>query len=141
MSYEERNTWFYGTTAVLGYGLYLLLLLPRVSEGSLTDTPYQHAMLISIGAGIAVGIIGGIVLGAFQRTGEPRGDVRDRDISRLGERIGKWFFIAAAMSAFALALLDAASFWIANALYLGFVLFALVSSIVRIAAYRGAWEA
>lgn len=137
MAYEERNAWLSGIIALLGYGLYWVLLLPELGDARVEDTAFQQPMLVSIALAILAGIVGGIVLGAFGRRGEPRTDVRDRDISRLGERVGFWLVIAGALIALVLALIAAAPFWIANAIYLGFVLSALVSAIVRLLAYRG----
>ncbi len=63
-------------------------------------------------------------------------DVRDKEIARFGELTGRWFVIAGATAAFLMAIARWDYFWIANVIYLGFVLWAIVGSVVRLVAYR-----
>ncbi|MGY4643631.1 hypothetical protein [Cellulomonas sp. URHB0016] len=65
-----------------------------------------------------------------------RTDQRDKEINRLGERTGQWFVMTGALAAMVLALVEGDWFWIANVLYLCFVLSAVLSSATRLAAYR-----
>jgi hypothetical protein len=68
--------------------------------------------------------------------GAPHSDQRDADIFRYGTHVGYFVLAIGVGGAFLLTLAGVAHFWIANALYLAFVLDALVSSIVKIVAYR-----
>jgi hypothetical protein len=73
------------------------------------------------------------------RDGQPdsrRGDVRDREITRFGEYASRWFLVAAAAAALVMAMAKWDYFWIANVIYLGFVLWAVVGSAVKLVAYR-----
>ena len=68
-------------------------------------------------------------------------DQRDREINRLGDHIAQSFLIIGAVTALCFAMIDVAMidvalFWIANAIYLGFVLSAILGSIAKIIAYR-----
>jgi len=63
-------------------------------------------------------------------------DQRDREINRLGDHIAQSFLIIGAVTALCLAMIDVALFWIANAIYLGFVLSAILGSIAKIIACR-----
>jgi hypothetical protein len=47
------------------------------------------------------------------------------------------FIVIGALAALILAILEADAFWIANAVYLAFVLSAVLGSITKIALYRG----
>lgn len=141
MSYQEKNTWAYGVIAALGYGAYLAVVLSRVDGGPLTAVAYAGPMLATIGAAIAAGILAGIVLGATSPDRSVR-DEREREIERMGERVGQSFLVLGGVAGLVLALLEADWFWIANALYLGFVLSALLSAAARLVAFRrgvGPW--
>ena len=63
-------------------------------------------------------------------------DQRDRDISRLGNRLGYGVLVAFALVALVLSMVEADWFWIGNALFFGFALATLVGDIARVVAYR-----
>jgi len=141
MSYREKNTWAYGVIAVLGYGLYVAVVLSRAGDGPLTEVAYAGPLLTTVGAAVLAGIVVGIVLGT---TSQDRGvtDEREQAIERMGERVGQSFLVLGGVGGLVLALLEADPFWIANVLYLGFVLSAVLSAVARLIAYRrgvGPW--
>jgi hypothetical protein len=141
MSYLEKNTWAFGVIAVLGYAAYVAVVLSRAAGGPLTGVAYAGPMLASIGAAVLAGIVAGIVLGATSRDRGVR-DERERGIERMGEHLGQAFLVLGGVGGLALALLEADHFWIANALYLGFVLSAVLSAVARVVAFRrgvGPW--
>jgi MFS family permease len=133
MSFEEKNTWAFGVIAIAGYVAYLVLVLSQAST-PLSDSAYIVPMLSTIGAGIAAGILAGILLAMF--SSREHKDERDRQIYRRGEYAGHAVVLAGAIGALLLALIEADHFWIANTVYLAFVLAAVLSSIVKIVAYR-----
>ena len=137
MSYEEKGAWQYLLIAIVGYAVYLSLVLPRLAGGTpVGDVEYVPAMLWTIGGAIVVSILLRILVEMFSPSESTKGDVRDREIGRLGERVGSGFVIAGALGALVLAMVEAEWFWIANVVYLCFVLSAILSSIVRLVAYR-----
>jgi hypothetical protein len=126
---------------VLGYAAYVAVVLSRAAGGPLTGVAYAGPMLASIGAAVLAGIVAGIVLGATSRDRGVR-DERERGIERMGEHLGQAFLVLGGVGGLALALLEADHFWIANALYLGFVLSAVLSAVARVVAFRrgvGPW--
>jgi hypothetical protein len=135
VSYEEKAAWVQGIVAVLGYGVYVAIILSRLGGGPLVDVPYVDAMLWTIGAGIVAGIIGGIFVGIASR-GRTQKDQRDRQIYRRGEYAGQSFVVIGALGALILAMLEADWFWIANLVYLCFVLSAILGWIFKSVAYR-----
>jgi hypothetical protein len=136
MSYEEKRTWIYLVSSVAAYGVYLAIVLDRATRTPLTQVPYVSALLWATGASIVASIVGGTVVD-IARPGDSRHkDVRDKEIARFGEHTGRWFVIAAAAAAFVMAIARWDYFWIANVIYLGFVLWAIVGSVVRLVAYR-----
>jgi hypothetical protein len=137
MSYEEKGTWVYLVIAVIGYAVYLFLVLPDLLTGMPTDEiDYVPAVLWTIGGAIVGAIVLRILVEMFFPSGDTRGDVRDKEIDRLGERVGNAFLVIGALSALVLALFEAGYFWIANVIYLGFVLSAILSSITKVIVYR-----
>jgi p-aminobenzoyl-glutamate transporter AbgT len=142
---QERSAWVYGVVAVVGYTVYIVLLLSRAEGRALSEVDYEVPLLTTviggIVAGIVLNIVVGIIAGAVGGRVAARVDVRDQEIAQLGERVGNAVLVVAALGALLLALLDADAFWIANALYLGFVLSAVLGTIARLAVYRGGMRA
>lgn len=137
MSYEEKGTWVYLAVSVAGYGVYLSLLLPQLASGvAVEDVDYVAPMLWTIGGAIVAAIVGRILVEIVFPSESTKGDVRDREIDRLGTRVGGSFVVIGALGALVLAMLEADWFWIANVVYLCFVLSALLESITRLVAYR-----
>lgn len=145
MSAQERSAWLFGTIAVAGYTTYLAILFSIAAGGPLEDAPYEPVLIATvvgaIVAGIVLNIVLGIIVGTLGGRGAARVDVRDQEISQLGERVGNAPLVLAALGALVLALVDADGFWIANALYLGFVLSAVLGTVARLAVYRGGMRA
>ncbi len=137
MSYEEKGTWVYLVVSVTGYAVYLFLVLPQLLSGTpVDDIDYVSAALWTIGGAIVAAIVLRIIVEIVVPSGSTRGDVRDKEIGRLGERVGNWFLVAGALGALVLALSEGGYFWIANVIYLGFVLSAILSSVTQVIAYR-----
>ena len=138
MTYEEKGTWVY---LVVSLGVYLAYVIYILGQGvPLPETNWVWPLVISVGAAIVAAIVLRIVVEIITPSDNYRSDVRDKSISRQGDAAGNAFVIAGALGALVLALFAADWFWIANVIYLGFVLSALLSSIVRIALYRGAMQ-
>lgn len=137
MSYEEKGTWVYLAVSIAGYGVYLSLLLPQLASGvAVEDVDYVAPMLWTIGGAIVAAIVGRILVEIVFPSESTKGDVRDREIDRLGTRVGGSFVVIGALGALVLSMLEVHWFWIANVIYLCFVLSALLESITRLVAYR-----
>lgn len=134
MAPQERSAWIMLLTALVGYGLYVVLLLRR-ADGSLTDTSYVDLVLWMIGGSI----VASMVLHAVARVyvDQPKPDERDREIRIRADAIGQAFLVVGGLTAMVLAMREQPHFWIANALYLGFTLSAILGSIAKIGFYRG----
>jgi hypothetical protein len=141
MSYEEKSSWVLGLMAVVSLTVYVAVTLSQGATMPLTETPYVATMLWTIIGSIVVSIAIHIGLGLFSR--DRTKDQRDREFYNFGERVGNGFLIAGALAALIMAWLEVDWFWIANALYLGFSLSGVLSSVAKLVAYRrgivGAW--
>ena len=133
MSLEERFTWVEGVIAVGGYIVYLVVLLGR-STGDLAATPYVDLMLWTIGGAIVAGILGAIAVSVTTRTHNK--DARDREIYKRGESVGMSLVVIGGIGAMILAWVEADHFWIANAIYLAFVLSGILSFVAKNVMYR-----
>jgi len=132
MSYEEKSTWVLGVLAVVALAVYATITLAQSATMPLTETPYVATMLWTIIGSIAVSIVVSIAIGLFGHTS----DQRDREFHAFGERVGSGFLVIGGLAGLILAWLEADWFWIANVLFLGFVLSAIVSSVAKLVAYR-----
>ena len=136
MAYEEKVAWVYGILAFVTYGIYATVILIRAQSVPITEVDYVGPLLSTIGGSIVLGIIIGIVLGMTSRRDGHKKDQRDRQIARFGDLTGQSLLIIAALGALVMALAEWPYFWIANVLYLGFTLSAVVGSMAKLAAYR-----
>jgi Mn2+/Fe2+ NRAMP family transporter len=123
MATEERRAWIMAVVAVIAYAVYVAVVAGGAS--------YGPALLWTIGAAI----VANIVLGILFAGRDPR-DQRDREIARFGDTVGQSLLVVGALAALVLALVEADYFWIANAIYLGFVLSAVLGSVAKLFAYR-----
>ena len=132
VSYEEKGQWVYIVAIVLTYGGYVAAVLLQGGATPPPELDYVPLILWAIGIGIG----GRIVIEILKPSESYSTDVRDRDIDRLGEYVGGTVLGVAMLAPFALTLAKLDYFWIANAIYLAFVLGALVSTTVKLVAYR-----
>ena len=136
MSQEERRAWIMLAVAPAGAVVYLTMLLGGANGANLTAANFAWPMLWSIGGAIAASIVADIVWGMFAGRAGRGKDQRDIEIYRLSQFIGQSFVVIGSVSALILSMLRVDQFWIANALYLSFVLSALLGSIAQVAFYR-----
>jgi hypothetical protein len=136
MSFEEKGNWVYLVVSVVTYVAYLSVILGRAQDVPLTDVPYVSTMLWTIGIAVALSILGNIVVAISKPSEADKSDVRDKDINRFGEYVGGVVLAVGMLAPFVLALTESDYFWIANAMYLAFVLSAFTSSVVKVVAYR-----
>lgn len=140
MVYEERNAWAGLIVSPIVMVVYVVLVLQQAAGGPLTGVDWFPLMLWVIGGGIVATIIlsvgWGIIAGMKEPDGVGRSDIRDRDISRMGGRVEQGFVVIAGLGVIALCAVGADVFWIANTMFAGFAVSALVGGIARVIAYR-----
>jgi hypothetical protein len=136
MSSEEKRSWIYAVVAAGVSAVYFVIILGKVPGTDVATIAYVRPMLTAIGVAIGLSIVAGIAAAVVSPKEAGRTDERDRQIHRLGEYVGFYVMSLAAIVPLVLAMAQVAHFWIANTLYLAFVLAALASSIVKIVSYR-----
>ncbi|MEU5690908.1 hypothetical protein [Actinosynnema sp. NPDC020468] len=133
MSYEEKGAWVYLVVTVAAFVGYAVVTPLR------DGTPYVANLLWALG----IAVVGAIVLRVLVEVVRPserhRADERDREVRRRGEYVGGVVLGVAMVGPFGLALADRPHFWIANAMYLAYVLAAVVGTAVKLVGYRRGW--
>ena len=155
MSFEEKFTWVSAAVSTAVAAVYFAIVLGQVRTVPVAEIAYQRPLLIAIGSLVLLTIAGAILtaiataIGAAvtaEITGDGsiedsvgdigRKDERDEDINRRGELVGYYVSSAGVVGVMALAMLRYDQFWIANALYLSFVVGAIVTAAAKLVAYR-----
>ena len=136
MAFEEKSAWIMGIVSVVAYAAYAFIVLELGRAMPLAEVDYVPAMLGTIGAAIVVSILLHIIVGIASRRDVGKKDQRDRQIYRMGEYVGQSFVVAGAIAAMLLAMFELPHFWIANVLYLAFVLSAILGTIAKLVSYR-----
>ncbi|MCX5380800.1 hypothetical protein [Streptomyces sp. NBC_00091] len=136
MAVEEKRAWIMLVVAVVSYAAYLWAVLERPAGVTLTQAPYIGALLWAVGLAIAASVAGHVAVAALSAKEDNTKDQRDREIHRFGEYVGQSFVVIGAVAGLLLAMAEAAPFWIANAIYLAFVLSSVLGSSVKLVSYR-----
>ena len=136
MAKEEKTAWIMLVVTIGAYAIYLELLFSSAGNGSLRETPYRDLMLWTIVGSIAANIILSILASVVSHQDDHKKDQRDREIYRFAEYVGQAFIVIGGVSVLLMAMYKFDYFWIANVIYLGFVLSAILSSIAKIMMYR-----
>jgi hypothetical protein len=137
MSFEEKSTWAATVISIGGFVAYVSALLTRANGSDISHVPFVDLLLIvGIGIPIAVTIVVSILIAViWHRTGRSK-DQRDTEIDRHGEYVGGVVLAVLMIAPFGLALADIDTFWIAHAMYLAFIIAALIGAIVKVVVYR-----
>ncbi|MGW4946418.1 hypothetical protein ACWEOZ_33090 [Actinoplanes sp. NPDC004185] len=136
MTHEEKRAWIRLVVAVLGYAVYVVVIAGRADGRPLASVPYAGLLLWTIGAAIVTSIIAEIVMAVGNPRASRLTDDRDREIGRLGEHVGQSFVVLGAVAAMGMAMARWEPFWIANVIYLCFVLSAVLGGITKVVVYR-----
>jgi len=138
--YEERNAWSGLIVSLIVIPAYVIVVLQQAAGRSIESVDWFPLMLWTIGLGIVATIVLSIAWGLIAHRRDPdntgRSDIRDRDISRLGGRVEQAFLVIAGLGVIGLCAVGADVFWIANTMFLGFAVSAIVGGIARVIAYR-----
>ena len=136
MAHEEKRAWIRLVVAVLGYATYLVLVLVRSDGRALTGVPYAGALLWTIGLAVVASVLAETGLSIAAPGASRAADERDREIGRLGEHVGQSFVVIGAVVAMLMAMAGWHLFWIANVIYLCFVLSAVLGGVTKVVVYR-----
>lgn len=136
VTHEEKRAWIIAVLAAGTYAAYLTVLLTRTADSPLAEVSYAPTLLWTVGISIAASIVLSIAVSIGAPRNASRRDQRDREIHRFGDHVGQSFVVLGGVVALGMAMAEVDQFWIANVLYAGFTLSAIVGCTAKIAAYR-----
>ncbi|MEV7632367.1 hypothetical protein AB0N64_08170 [Microbacterium sp. NPDC089318] len=140
MVYQERVAWAQLIASVITITGYVVILLTQSHGRDITAVDWLPPMLWTIGGGIVLSILISVLWGIVAGVRDPHSatttDIRDRDISRLGGRVEHSLLVIAGLGVLTLCAVGAELFWVANTMFLGFAVSALVGGVARVIAYR-----
>ncbi len=146
MTAEQRSVWVYLAVVVITSTAYFAVVIPRAVSQPIEHVSWITPMLWTLGfsivgtiVGSIVGAIGGAVglaIRGIEPKGELEGDLRDKDIKRLGDRRAAAVSGGAMFGVLVLAMIGADLFWIGNLVFLAGTVGAFVETITKIVAYR-----
>lgn len=136
MSYEEKGVWTTLFFMAGAYIAYLAIVVPQLFQTPVEHVNYVVPLTLTAipSAVIAVLIRSGLEL--FRPSDSSKADARDRDIKRFGEHASRWCVAGGAIVGLWGAVKHWDYFWIGNAIWLGFVLWVVVGSVLMLIAYR-----
>ena len=140
MTFLEKSNWVVLVVAVPTLLVYAALVVPQVLGKPIAEVSWVQPMIFAIVAFIVANVLGNVVAAASNPSEADKNDERDREIDRFGERVGNWLLVAGSIAALGLAMTRADHFWIANAIFVGGLTGALLSSVTKIAAYHGPFQ-
>ena len=135
MSYEEKGTWVYLVVTSAVYAAYVLRVMGRAVV-PISETPFESTLWWALGASVVAAVVVRVVAEIITPSESYKVDSRDHEIERLSVVRTWWFLIAGAFAAMLMAMAQWPYFWIANVIFLGFVLQAVAGSVVKLVAYR-----
>ncbi len=136
MAFEERSTWINGSVTLCSVVAYLAVVLGRAQGVPLHEVAYVTPMLWVIGGGIVAVIAVQALLAVVWPIDCGKKDVRDLEIGRFGDRVGQSFLGISGLVALGLTMARADHFWIAQVIYVGFVVATLMGAVMKLVAYR-----
>jgi hypothetical protein len=140
MAFLEKSNWVVLVVGVPTLLVYLAVVLPQVLSKPIAEVSWVQPMILAIVGFVVANVLGNVVAAASNPSEADKNDERDREIDHVGERVGNWLIIAGSIVALVLAMTGADHFWIANAIFVGGIAGALLSSVTKIAAYHGAFQ-
>lgn len=140
MTFEEKLAWIMGVVAIVAYTAYAAIVLGRAEHTPLAEVSYVPTLLWTVGAAVVAAVVLETVVAFASPEDAKRKDQRDREITRFGEYTGQSFVVIGGVAALGMAMAELDHFWIANAIYLAFVLSAVLGSVAKIAAYRWGFQ-
>jgi len=140
MAFLEKSNWVVLVVGVPTLLVYLFVVVPQVLGQPIAEVSWVEPMIVTIVVFVVANVLGNVVAAASNPGEADKNDERDREIDRFGERVGNWLIIAGSIAGLILAMARADQFWIANAIFLGGMAASIVSSVAKIAAYRGSFQ-
>ena len=136
MSFEEKVAWAYPIVLLLTAAVYAVHVFSQLPEVPVTEIAYVRPMITALVITIVAMIIAAILAAMSAPSEADKKDERDVNINRHGDAVGGNVLGFVTLLPLGLAMAEIDYFWIANSIYLACIVSGVVSSIVKIVAYR-----
>jgi len=137
MSRDEAYNWIFAVVTLIATITYLAILIPRSIGTPVGDVSFVAPLAWIAAIGMSVGFgVAGILHAAWPKEGRVS-DERDKEIELIGQYVGSGMVTIGAMAALVLSCFSADRYWVANSLFIGFLLGGLFTALTRAAAYHG----
>ncbi len=145
MTVSQRAVWAQVIVMPLILVAYFAVVLTRAADRPIEDVSWIVPMIWAMGS-VIVGVIIGTIASAIghgvraTRHGEDPdfedGDIRDKEIEKIGNLKGMRFTSLGTVAVIVLAMLRVDHFWIANAMFLAGMLGGIRGGVAKLRAYR-----
>ncbi|NJC10467.1 hypothetical protein F4558_000293 [Micromonospora profundi] len=144
MTFGQRNAWVSAVVMPAASIAYLAVVLPRLGDRPAAEVSWVGPMLWTIGATVVGTIVGTILISIAaaitNRDVESKGDVRDKQIDRYGDRLAQAITAFGGAVVLALVMFEVDHFWIGNALFVIGAIGATWGAVAKIRAYHGVFN-
>ena len=145
MTISQRSVWVQLVVMPVVAIVYFTVVLTRLADSPVEEVSWIVPMIWSMGT-VVVGIIVLTIVAAIaaaiksKAMGEDLdledGDIRDKEIEKIGNLKGQFFTGIGTLSVIILAMLAVDHFWIANAMFLSGLLSGVHGGLAKLRAYR-----
>jgi hypothetical protein len=136
MSFEEKVAWAYPVVLLVTAAVYAVSVFSQLPEVPVTEIAYVRPMITALVITIVAMILAAILAAMSAPSEADKKDERDVNINRHGDAVGGNVLGFATLLPLGLAMAEVDYFWIANSIYLAAVVSGVVTSVVKIVAYR-----
>lgn len=136
MAFEEKMAWVTLVSITLVYGAYFWIIADLVSTEPIAEIGYQGLMIATVVGVVFLAVAGSIVVALSNPKRADEHDERDKSIARRAGSISGIVLGAGVFIPLVLAMADAESFWIAQAILAALVVSQIAEDSIRIYFYR-----
>ncbi|MBG0741816.1 hypothetical protein IV500_20905 [Paeniglutamicibacter antarcticus] len=136
MSFKEKSTLAMTGILVLVFAGYFSIVVGEVAQSPVRDVAWVGLMVPVVVALVVLAAIAHALIAISAPSQASAEDERDRLLERRGAHVGGYVLATGTIVGLGLAMVDAPTFWIAQALLASLVLGELASSVTALALYR-----
>lgn len=136
MAFKEKSTLAMTGILVLVFGCYFAIVVGEVARSPGRDIAWVGLMIPVVVALIILAAVAHAVIAICAPSQAGREDERDRSFERRAAQVGGYFLATGIVGGLALAMVDAPTFWIAQALLAALVLGEVAKGATVVALYH-----
>jgi hypothetical protein len=138
MAFKEKSTLAMTGILVLVFGWYFAIVVGEVARSPVRDVAWAGLMIPVVVGLVVLAAIAHAAIAISSPSQAGREDERDRSLERRGAHVGGYVLAAGTVAGLGLAVVDAPTFWIAQALLTALVLGEVAKGATVLTLYRRA---